>query len=178
VVKVRLVSALFAPGSQLNVVLYVAIVKVKSSSGAFKSSQFSESAVIPEPEIVPEQVRFPLLLVTVQPVEPDPPAINTSPVPVLFRFNASLPFASIERAMFVSLPVAANVTTPPAAAFVMVISSTAEAVVPKRICSFPLVSKISPPVSFKSPVTPKLSATFTYVEFEVSVRCVDSSLMV
>ena len=38
--------------------------------------------------IAPEQVRAPVALVIVQPVEPDPPPIKISPVELLLRFKA------------------------------------------------------------------------------------------
>ena len=70
-----------------------------------------------------------------------------SPVALLFRFNASAPLESIEKAISASPPVAANVTIPPVAALVNVASLTAEAVVPNLIDSLPFESNISPPVT-------------------------------
>ncbi len=110
-----------------------------------------EEATIPEPDIVPAQTKLPFELVTVHPVEPPPPPMRISPVPVLFRFKAPVPLASMERATAASPPVAAKVTPFPVAALARVISLTAEAAEVNLRNSLPLVSRISAPVSFKSP---------------------------
>lgn len=122
---------------------WVLVAEVKPEKGI-------EVATIPDPEIVPVQAKLPLELVTVQPVDPDPPPMRISPVPVLFKFKASAPLASIERAISVSDPVAAMVTTPLAAALAMVNSSTAEAVEVNLKNSLPLVSRILAPFICKS----------------------------
>ena len=111
----------------------------------------TEVAATPDPEMVPVHTKFPLLLVTVHPVDPDPPPMRMSPVPVLLRFNASAPLASMERAMSVSPPVAARVTTPAVAALAIVSSLTAEATEVNFKNSLSLVSRISAPVSLRSP---------------------------
>ena len=104
------------------------------------------------PVMLPVQARSPVALVTVQPVEDDPPPTKISPVPVLFRFNAPVPLASIEKAILVSPPVAARVGVPVVAALVMVSSLTALAAVPNLSHSLPLASKISAPLICKSSV--------------------------
>ena len=118
---------------------------------------------MPDPEMTPVQVRLPLELVTVQPVEPDPPAIKTSPVAVLFKFKAPAPLASRERATAASPPVAAKVTPLVVAAFDMVISLTAEALEVNLKNSLALVSKMSAPVSFRSPEREVISAVIAIV---------------
>src|SRR5437588_7577451 len=54
-----------------------------------------------------EHVRTPVALVIVQPVDPDPPAILTSPVAVPFRFRAPVPLESSVKGIFAATPVAA-----------------------------------------------------------------------
>ena len=101
----------------------------------------------------------------VHPVEPYPPAIFTSPVAVPFKFKASAPLASMERAMSVSPPVAAMVITPPVAALAIVSSLTAEAAEENLKNSLPLVSKISAPVICRSSVITVLVPVLSIVKF-------------
>lgn len=119
------------------------------------------AAIVLVAEVIPEkgiaeaviptvQVKVPVALATVQPVEPAPPPIKMSPVPVEFKLSALEPLASIEKGILVSPPVAAKVTVPPVAAFVRVASLIAEAVVPNLIDSLPLLSRISPPLTCRS----------------------------
>src|SRR3990167_4314529 len=117
------------------------------------------------PVMVPLQERLPLLLVTVQPVPPYPPARLTSPVAVPLRLSASAPLLSIDKATSVSPPVAANKTVPAVAALVKVASLTAEAVVPNRIDSLPLLSRISPPVICRSSAMTVLVPVLSMVKF-------------
>ena len=122
-------------------------------------------AVIPA-----EQEKAPVELVMVQPVDPDPPPMRMSPVPVLLRFRAPVPLASMERATLASPPVAAKVTPLPVAALAIVISLTAEATGVNLKNSLSLVSKISAPVSFKSPereVTPAVKARVPSVSLSI-----------
>ena len=159
-----IVQASRAPvGVQPKVVAYVAWARVKAPVGASISLQGIVPAMVPV--MVPLQERLPLLLVTVQPVPPYPPARLTSPVAVPFKFNASAPLLSIEKAISVSPPVAVNRTVPAVAALVRVASFTAEAVVPNLIDSLPLLSKISPPVTWRSSAITVLVPVLSIVKF-------------
>ena len=80
------------------------------------------------PERVPAQVRLPLVLVTVQPLTPEPPASKTSPVEMPAMETVPAPLALIVKFSSVPVEMVDKAKPPAAAAEVIFRPVTAEAV--------------------------------------------------
>lgn len=78
-----------------------------------------------EPVTVLVQAKAPVELVKVQPVDPDPPPKRILPVPVLLRFRAPAPLASILRASSVPDEIAER-AMPAAAAALLILRPVAD----------------------------------------------------
>ena len=150
VVKVNPLLAVSKPAEVMTpdpvvVMLPVVVMASPAFAGAKLVPVLVHQPIWPEvAEVVmaPAQAKAPVEFVIVQPVLAEPPPIRMSPVPVLLRFRAPVPLASIDKAMLVLSPVEAMAGPVPVAALVMVSSLMAEATESNITSSRPEASAI------------------------------------